>query len=162
MVGPFDRTGGGMERQFGPEAGFDPGARYKGKYGTVRWRHTRLPIDGRDIHANFPAFDIRKILTTKGEEEIAYLYFRIHSQRKGRFNLVTDLAEPCRYWLNGEPAAISAPLLQITQVNLEAGDNEFLIKAQRGWGEWDFRAAITSFATCGPAEGLTVPANSPK
>jgi hypothetical protein len=156
FIGPFDSSDKGMEKEFGPEKEFNPKVSFRGKYGAVSWRHFRIPIDGRDVWSNFSTFDIRQILETGEKDEIAFMYFRVHSERKNRFNFVSRIDEPAQLTLNGKTRISLQAYNNINQINLEKGDNELLFKMQRTWGEWDIRLGIVSFANNGTAEGLTV------
>jgi len=157
VAGTFDLEKGGMEKTFGPEKGFDPNAEYQGKYGSVRWRHVRIPIDSRDAWGNVPILDIRKILDFSGIKEIAFLHFRVHSEKKGRFNLAARMDDPGDLWINGNHTLSLTPFNKIYQINLEKGENDFILKMLRWWGEWEAKIAVVSFANCGPAEGLIAP-----
>lgn len=157
VAGTFDLEQCGMEKTFGPEKGFDPNAEYQGKYGSVRWKHVRIPIDARDVWGNVPILDIRKILDFSGIQEIAFFYFRVHSEKKGRFNLAIRIDEPGELWINGTRTLSMAPFNKIYQINLEKGDNDFILKMPRWWGEWEAKIAIVSFANYGPADGLIAP-----
>ncbi|HQH13069.1 MAG TPA: hypothetical protein PLS31_11650, partial [Candidatus Sumerlaeota bacterium] len=114
-------------------------------------------VSGRDVWCNIPLFDMHKLLETRGGGESAYLYFRVEAARNNRFNLVTRNDEPCRIWINGKSGLVIESFWRTQQINLDKGTNEILIRTQRKWGDWDFGAAITSFANNGPAEGLCAP-----
>jgi len=157
VIGPFDGEGVGWERVREPEKGFDATAEYQGKHGPVRWRHVRIPIDGRDIWSNFPLFDMRKILDTRGGSEIAYLWFRVHAARKGRYNIIVKNDGRVSFWVNKKPQAQFESFIRSRQIDLEKGMNEILFKVQRTWGDWDFGVAIVSFANSGPPENLQAP-----
>ncbi len=157
IIGPFDADKDCSAEPLIPSGGFDSSVEYKGKYGAVRWRHARIPIDGRDVWCNIPLFDMHKLLETRGGSESAYLYFRVEAARINRFNLVTRNDEPCRILINGKSGLVIESFWRTQQINLDKGTNEILIRTQRKWGDWDFGAAITSFANNGPAEGLCAP-----
>jgi hypothetical protein len=81
----------------------------------------------------------------------------VHSERKGRFNLAARIDEPGDLWINGVHSSSISPSHKIYQINLEKGDNEFILKMPRWWGEWEAKIAVVSFANCGPADGLIAP-----
>jgi len=157
VIGPFDGDEGGWEHIYEPEKGFDASAEYQGKYGFVRWRHVRIPVDGREIWSNFPLFDMRKILDTRGGSEIAYLWFRVLAARKGRYNIIIKNDERVQFWVNKKPQAHVESFIRSRQIDLENGMNEILLKVHRTWGDWDLGVAIVSFANSGPPEGLQAP-----
>lgn len=157
FIGPFDSSEDGMEKQLKPQMDFNPKGSYQGEYGPVSWRHFRIPLDGRDVWANFPTFDIRKILETGEKQEMALIYLRVYSERKNRFNFVCRIDEPAHLIINGKTQIPVQVFQNINQINLEKGENELLFKVQRSLGEWDVRFGIVSFANNGPAECLMMP-----
>jgi len=157
FIGPFEGGEGKLQKVLGPERGFNPSSSFRGKYGRVRWRHLRIPLDGRDVWSNFPCFDLHRILDTGERDEIACICFRVISERKRRYNFVARMHEEGMLRINGGDPLSLLPMKPVNAITLDAGENEILLKVQRLWGDWDIRLAITSFASNGPPEGLRGP-----
>ncbi|MBN2013315.1 PHP domain-containing protein [candidate division KSB1 bacterium] len=137
VVGPFNNEGtAGLNVSHAPEDRIDFGESYNGKGGApIQWRHVKAVKNGY--------IDFTLYISDK-DHSLAYAYARIQSSEKFKTVLCFGSDDGAAIWhsekeiyrnLNRRSAKRCNDVIP---VELEQGENEFLVKVENGTGGWGF------------------------
>jgi len=96
LIGPFPYDDHqGFYREYQPESGFDPEAKYEGAFGDVAWQWIESPtytVTPREVLK----------LPRSHDRGIFYAFCHVHSPRAMDAQLVATFADGMKAWVNGE------------------------------------------------------------